>query len=467
MTVWTPHPYQLDAMKRIVSTPAFGLFADPGLGKTSMTLSAFLAMKNAGRARGLLVIAPLRPVYRVWPKEIEKWDHLRGLRLVNLHAVRREDREAALDLPGDVFAANPEALSWLVPLIAARRKALPFDVLVLDESTKFKNGQTQRFKLLLEIVDRFDRRLALTGTPAPNGTENLWGQVRLLDGGERLGRFVTHFRRSYMNEERFAGLGFSKWTERPDTAERVREKISDIVLYLDAREHLKMPERVDNVIRIALTAKARKIYDQVEGDFFSQVDAGTITAANVAAAGMKLRQVASGNVYTDEGVEGVHDEKLVALSDLIEEQSGKPVLVAVAFQHEVAAIRAMLKADHGIEDAPYLGGGVSPKVGAEIEERWNRGEVPVLLAHPTSVAHGLNLQSSGGNSAVWFSLTWNLEEYDQFCRRVWRQGQKAETVFFHHLIAEETIEETIYARLGSKDKSQRALLEAFKQRSKR
>lgn len=462
---WRPKPYQIDAMRHVVANTASGLFLEPGLGKTSITLGAFKALKASGRAKGVLVVAPLRPVYRVWPAEIAKWDDFNDLRFVNLHSLDSRDRSKALAMPGDVFGVNPEGLAWLIPEIV-KAKTLPFDVLVIDESTKFKNGQTQRFKLLKQVLHRFSRRIILTGTPSPQSVENLWAQTFILDGGERLGPYVTHFRRQYLDEIHPPGALYTIWVPRPDSADRVRSRIKDICLYMSALDHLKMPERIDNIVKIALPDAVRKIYREVERKFFTDLGAGLITAANAAAAGMKLRQLASGNVYATDGAHAVHDEKLDALSDLVEEQSGKPLLVAVAFTSEVAAIRARLAQDHSLSNVPYLGGGVSAAETGRIEERWNAGKLPVLLAHPSSVAHGLNLQA-GGDAIVWYSLTWSLEEYDQFNRRVWRQGQKAKTVVFHHLIAEDTIDEAVLGALGRKDRSQRALLDALKERGLR
>ena len=451
-TAWTPHEYQMTALKGMVSLPGFGMFAEPGLGKTSTTLAAYSVLKDNGAAKGMLVVAPLRPCYKVWPTEIAKWADFQGLTYTILHGSKKDERLNGPQV--DLYIINYEGLKWLEAAIA-KKKVLPFDVLCLDESTKIKNTQTVRFKTMKKLRDRFNRVWALTGTPAPNGIENLFGQIFMLDGGERLGRYVTHFRREYFHEERQYG-GYSLWFPRPDTQVRVQQKIADITLALRAEDYLKMPRRIENRIEVDLPADALRVYKGIEDEFFAQLGSGVVTAANAAAKGMKLRQVTGGAVYGTEGAAGLHDAKLEALADLIEEQEGQPLLVAVQFQHEVERIRAYLDD----KDIPYLGGGVSINESNRIVDDWNAGKVPVLLAHPTSVAHGLNLQA-GGNAVCWFSLTWNLEEFDQFNARVYRQGQ-TKPVTFHYIIANDTIDDNVLNALRAKDRTQKALMQSLK-----
>jgi SNF2 family DNA or RNA helicase len=454
MQNWTPHPYQLTAIEGMLSKPGYGLFAEPGLGKTSTTLAAFSVLKENNAAKGLLVVAPLRPCYRVWPTEIAKWADFAGLKCVVLHG---PNKAAALREKADVYVINYEGLAWLEKELAGM-KAWPFDVLALDESTKVKNTQTVRFKTMKRLRDRFSRVWCLTGTPAPNGIENLFGQVFMLDGGERLGRYITHFRREYFDsvQQRWG----TEWFPRPDTQARVQAKIADITLALKAEDYLKMPRKIENRIEVELPAAALRVYKGIEDEFFAELGSGVVTAANAAAKGMKLRQITGGAVYGTEGASGLHDAKLEALADLIEEQEGQPLLVAVQFEHEVERIRAYLK-DAAI---PYLGGGVSPAKSNAIVDAWNAGEIPVLLAHPTSVAHGLNLQA-GGNAVCWFSLTWNLEEFDQFNARVYRQGQ-TKPVTFHYIIAVDTIDDNVLTALRSKDRTQKALMNALKENAR-
>jgi len=454
-TEWTPHDYQLRAVQQMVSKAGFGLFAEPGLGKTSTTLAAFSVLKDTGHARGLLVVAPLRPAYQVWPQEIAKWTDFNGLRVAILHGPKKA---AALQSKADVYVINYEGLPWLMKQLAGM-KVLPFDVLCLDESTKVKNTNTVRFKTAKHLRDRFSRVWCLTGTPAPNGIENLFGQIFMLDGGERLGRYVTHFRREYFTESPQRG-GYSLWFPRKDTQARIQAKVADVTLSLSAEEYLSMPRVIENIIRVTLPAPSRSLYRDMENEFIAQLESGVVTAANAAVIGMKLRQMTGGAVYGANGVGEMHEAKLEALADLVEEQEGQPLIVAVAFTHEVARIRKYL----GDAKIPYLGDGVSPAAVNTIVDDWNAGRIPVLLAHPTTVALGLNLQS-GGCAVCWYSLTWNLEEFDQTNRRVWRQGQK-KPVTFHYLIADDTIDGDVLDALRSKDRSQRTLMNALRGKSK-
>jgi SNF2 family DNA or RNA helicase len=462
MTIdWTPHPYQMRAIGDMLAKPGYGLFAEPGLGKTSTTLAAFSVLKENNAARAMLVVAPLRPMSIVWPGEIAKWTDFAGLKHVVLHGPKKAER---LNEKADVYVINYEGLAWLESELATR-KQMPFDVLCLDESTKIKNTQTLRYKTLKRLRDRFSRVWILTGTPAPNGIENVFGQIFMLDGGERLGRYITHFRREYFTEEK--QFGYSLWHPRKDTSERVQRKIADVTLALRVEDYLQMPRKIENFIKVELPSAARKVYKSLEDDFYSEIGAGLVTAANAAAKGTKLRQIASGGVYGSSGggmgisaaqvSHSVHDAKLDALVDLIDEQEGQPLLVAVAFKHEVDAIRKAT----GLP-LPYLGGGVSAAESAKIVSQWNAGSIPVLLAHPTSVAHGLNLQA-GGNAVCWYSLTWNLEEFDQFNARVWRQGQ-TKPVTFHYIVAVDTIDGDVLDALRHKARGQNALMNALKEK---
>ncbi len=449
-----PHDYQINALCQMVSLPGYGLFAHPGLGKTATALAAFLALRDAGAAKAMLVVAPLRPCYKVWPSEMAKWSDFADMTVGILHGPKKD--KVLTGPKKDVYVVNYDGLKWLEAALS-KMKVFPFDVLCLDESTKIKNTQTARFKICKRLRDRFSRVWCLTGTPAPNGIENLFGQVYMLDGGERLGKFVTHFRREYFHEEK--QYGYSLWHPRHDTQDRVQKKIADITLALRAEDYLKMPRRFDNRIEVSLGAEALDVYKGIEDEFIAEVNGGMVTAANAAAKGMKMRQITGGAVYTTSGKPDyaeLDDAKITALLDLIEEQEGEPLLVAVQFTHEVERIRKALG-----YNAPYLGGGVSISESNRIVDEWNEGSIPVLLAHPTSVAHGLNLQA-GGNAVVWYSLTWNLEEFDQFNARVYRQGQ-TKPVTFHYIIASDTIDDNVLTALQAKDRTQKALMNALKE----
>lgn len=449
---YNPHPYQLRAIQWLCQPqPGRALFLEPGLGKTSITLAALSVLISRGHAKRALVVAPLRPAYLVWPAELKKWADFRDLTSRNLHALKGSERATGYG-KAQIDIINYDGLRWLLPLIA---ESNPYDVLALDESTKVKHTDTARFKALKPLLPTFARRWLLTGTPAPRGIEDLFGQTYCADLGERLGKFVTHFRRAYFTEEKKRG-GYSLWTPKPGAQQLVEKKLADLALTMTAEDYLKMPKLLVNDIAVDLPSNAWHVYKKLEDYFFAEVQGGNVTAANAAAKAMKLRQVVGGAVYdSDRNAPQIHTAKLDALADLVEEQSGSPLLVAVAFQHEVGAIREALG-----RDVPYLGGGVTAKAAEEIARQWNAGELPVLLAHPTSVAHGLNLQA-GGHAVCWFSLTWNLEEYAQFNARIYRQGQ-TKTVIIHRLIAPRTIDERVASVLDDKSDRQRSIMEALK-----
>jgi len=454
---FSPRPYQVESIRRVCAAPGFALLLDPGMGKTSSTLAALQLLKQHGEMRAALVVAPIRPCRNVWPAEVAKWVEFNDLR-VSLVLGSAAQRKAGLAAPADLYLINPENVPWLAKEVAAGRIALRADVLVVDESTKFKNPTSQRFKALKLLLPYFRRRVILTGTPAPQSLEDLWAQIYLLDEGQRLGRNITAFRRTYFVEEAQWG-GYSTWRLRKGADAEIFARIADICLRLDAKDHLELPEDVYNTISVDLPAPAAVAYRKLERDFLLEVAGGTVTAGNAAAASMKLRQVCNGCVYGEFGeVHRVHDAKLGALQDLIEEQSGQPLLVAVAFQHDADAIRTWLR-DRSI---PYLGGGISGKDSDRVVADWNAGRLPVLIAHPSSVAHGLNLQS-GGRAVAWFGLTWSLEDYIQFNNRVGgaRRAGQATGAVIHHIVAAGTIDEAILGVLAQKDANQARLFDVL------
>jgi SNF2 family DNA or RNA helicase len=451
-----PRPYQFRAIESMCAKPSYALFLDPGMGKTSSSLATACLLKDAGEMTAALITAPIRPARNTWPVEIQKWADFSGL-TVSMVMGTPKQRIAALRAVADVYIINPEQIAWLAEVVAADRSLLRADVLFVDESTKFKNGQSKRFKALREILPFFRRRYILTGTPSPQSMEDLWSQIFILDNGARLGRSLTAFRKRYFDEYPQRG-GYSLWELREGADEEIFAKIADLCLRLDARDWLDMPERIENKIIVTLSDDTMAQYRTFADDAVLAVAKGEITAANAAAVSMKLRQMANGAVYDAESnVHDMDDAKLEALRDLIEEQSGQPLLVAVAFQHDADRIRAFL----GDKTIPYLGGGMSNNYADSVIEAWNAGKLPVVLAHPASVAHGLNLQS-GGNAVCWFSLTWSLEDYIQFNARVWRQGQTAKSVVFHYLIAEGTIDSYVLDVLQGKDEKQVNLFNALK-----
>lgn len=453
MKHWTPRPYQVRAVQHLLDNPGAALFLEPGLGKTSCTLTALELFSQHG-LKPTLIVAPLRVCYSVWPREAEKWGA--DLKVAILHGSKKAQ---ALESGADVYCINPEGLRWL----AVQRLRPHFQVIVLDESTKFKNSRAQRYKTLEEMLDqRVKRVIALTGTPAANNLQDIWAQVKLLDGGQRLGRFITHFRKKFFMSTLIrigGGRSVEEWVPHAETGPRITAAIQDICMYMKAEDHLNMPELLFNTIEVDLPDDARDVYETLARDLVADLGRDTLSAAHAAVVVNKLRQIVGGHVYADESTQAMHTVKIDALLDLVEEQAGQPLLVAVGFQHEADAIRRALKGE-GI-DAPYLGGGISAKRSDEIASQWNAGKLPVLLAHPSSVAHGLNLQA-GGHAVCWFTLTWSLEEYDQFNRRVYRQGQER-TVVVHHLIAKDTVDERVVEVLQGKDRTQRGLLNLLKE----
>lgn len=463
---YTPHPYQLQAAEFMASNAASGLLLQPGLGKTSISLMVVAALREAGTIKRVLLIAPLRVCYEVWPHEVAKWDFAEGLTVAVAHGPKKAD---ALRSNAQIVCINPEGLPWLASEFARDTKLrAQFDTLIVDESTKFKNGRSQRFLLLRGMLDGFKRRHILTGTPAPRGLEDLFSQVFILDGGARLGKFITHFRRQYFTEKRNPWAGFSEWVPAVDAEERIHARISDVCLSMRAVDHLKLPDLIVNDIPVTIPRDAYTAYRAMERNFTAALASGDVLASNAAVMTGKLRQFANGMVYTDgEAFDTVHTAKLDALADLIEGCAGQPLLVGVAFLSEAREIQRMLKAEFG--DVPYLGGGVAPAQTSKIVADWNAGKLPVLLAHPTSVAHGLNLQA-GGYQLCWFALTWSQEEYEQFINRVYRQGQ-SHGVIVHRLLASYndvplSIETAMVERLADRDRTQSSLMSALRRNFK-
>lgn len=444
---WTPRSYQEEAVKLMVSQGSAALFLDPGLGKTSTAFAAFAILKATGHVKRVLVIAPLRPAYLVWPKERNKWYEFHTLTVHVLHGRGKEHIP-----PADIYVINPEGLDWLAQ--PGRLAALGVDMLIVDESTKFKHSHTQRFKTLKLLLPRFKRRYILTGTPTPNGLMDLFGQVYILDQGHALGRFITHYRREYFYE---AGYGGHEYKPKIDSLERITARIAPMVLRLRSEDHLKMPKLLYEDIKVTLPPAARKKYKDLEDHFFLEMDEGEVNASNAAVLSGKLRQVANGGLYMTAGdnkdYAKVHEEKLKALEDLLEQiGSDKPVLLLYEFDFE----RDMLQKKF---DCPALGK-LSMKQAAIAEQQFNEGKIPLLIGQPGSMGHGLNLQDIC-HHVVWYGLTWNLELYDQATRRVYRQGQQAETVFVYRLVAEKTIDEAVIGALAGKDKVQSTLLKSL------
>lgn len=415
-----------------------------------LTLTAIADLLfDSFEAHRILVIAPLRVARDTWPDELHKWEHLSDLRL-SVAVGTETERKAALQAKADIYIINRENAGWLI-----EDSGIPFDfdTLVVDELSSFKNHQTKRFRSLMKVRPKVVRIIGLTGTPSSNGLMDLWAEYRLLDMGQRLGRFIGQYRSTYFTPDKRNGQVIFSYKPLPFAEKEIYAKIADITISMKSTDHLIMPELVTAQYPIKLSDKERERYDELRQDLVLKLAGGDVTAANAAALSGKLCQMANGAVYGDDGaVHYIHDRKLDALEDLIEAANGKPVLVAYWFKHDLERISARLKDRH----IPFAELDTSDSIAS-----WNEGKWPVALIHPASAGHGLNLQS-GGSTIIWFGLTWSLELYQQANARLWRQGQISETVVLHHIIAKDTIDERVMKALSAKDKTQTALIDAVK-----
>lgn len=461
---WIPEAYQKRAVKFLMEHAGAALFLDPGMGKTSITLAAFKMLLKTGHARRALVVAPLRPCYMVWPKEIDKWADFGHLRVSILHGPKKED---AADEDADVYVINPEGLEWFYNAETKPFKRVGADTLVIDESSRFKNTTSKRFKIIKPMLPKFARRWILTGTPVPNGLLDLFGQIYIVDLGNALGRYITHYRSQFFSPTGYMGY---EWKLNPDAGKKIEQRVKPLSMRLDADDYLKLPKIVTNDIIVELPSAARKIYEPLEKEFVAWLESGErITAATAAAASGKLCQAANGAIYKnveagekrktgEEGWSILHETKVDALESLVEELGGSPLLVAYGYQHDLSQILKRFG-----KDTPYIGKGVSMEKCKAIEMAWNAGEIPLLLGHPQSMGHGLNLQDGGCHHVCWYDVTWDLELYDQFNRRVRRRGNEADHVFIHRLVAKDTVDDKLRCpSLASKDKTQKGFLSALK-----
>ena len=447
---YSPHEYQRYAAEYIKAHPAAAVFLACGLGKTSITLTAVNdLMFDSFEIHRALVVAPIRVASFSWPAEIEKWDHLAGLKY-SVAVGTAAERLAALKKQADIYLINRENVQWLIS-----ESGIPFDfdMVVIDELSSFKNHQTKRFKALMKVRPKVKRIVGLTGTPSSNGLMDLWAEFRLLDMGERLGRFIGQYRTSYFRPDKQNGQVVFSYKPLPGAEKQIYSRISDITISMKSTDHLRMPELINSRYTVYLSEKENSRYADLKEELVLQLPDGEVTAANAASLSGKLSQMANGAVYTDAGeTVAVHERKLDALEDIIEAANGKPVLVAYWFRHDLERITERLQK----LKIPYARLDTSGSI-----RKWNAGEIPVALIHPASAGHGLNLQS-GGNTLVWFGLTWSLELYQQTVARLWRQGQESETVVVQHIITKGTIDERIMKALSEKDTTQAALIDAVK-----
>lgn len=443
---YQPHNYQWQATQFIIDHDEAAILLGMGLGKSVITLTAiWQLMLDYFTISRVLVVAPLRVARDTWPAEIAKWDHLDGL-TVAVAVGTKQDRLAALAKSAMVTVINRENIPWLVNQLGG---SWPFDMVVIDELSSFKNHRAKRFTALVKMRPFVKRWVGLTGTPASNGLMDVWAQFRLLDGGERLGRFITRYRERWFVPDKRNGMQVFSYKPRVGAEDEIYRAIGDMTLSMRTTDHLQLPELTVTATPVVLEPKERKVYEQLKADLVLQLGEATIDAANAAALSGKLLQLASGAIYTGDGDwASVHDRKLDALEDLIEAANGNPLLVAYWFTHDRERITARFPQARELKTSVDI-------------EAWNQGEIALGLIHPASAGHGLNLQS-GGHLLVWFSLTWSLELYQQTNARLYRQGQ-SEPVTITHLVAEGTLDEVVLKALDAKDATQAALIDAVAQ----
>ena len=443
---YNPHEYQKYATEFILNHPVAAVLLEMGLGKSVITLTAiYELMLNRFEVGKVLVIAPLRVARDTWPAEIEKWDHLKGL-TYSVVIGTESDRKAALRQKANLYLINRENVDWL---ITKSGYSFDYDMVVIDELSSFKSASAKRFKSLLKVRPKIKRIVGLTGTPSSNGLMDLWAEFRLLDMGERLGRFITHYRNNFfVPDKRNQQMVFS-YKPRAGAEDAIYRLISDITISMKSADYLKMPKCLYNEVEVKLSDKECAVYDELRHEMVVTLGDEEIDASNAAALSGKLLQMANGAIYNDDReVFHIHDRKLDALEDLIEGANGKPVLVAYWFNHDLDRIKKRFKVRE-------------IKTSKDIRD-WNNGDIPIAVIHPASAGHGLNLQS-GGSTLVWFGLTWSLELYQQTNARLWRQGQK-ETVVIHHIITKDTVDEDVMKALRLKEKTQDDLINAVKAR---
>ena len=443
---YVPHDYQCYATDFILKHTEAAVLLDMGLGKSVITLTAIHELcLDAFEISRVLVIAPLRVARDTWPAELQKWDHLQGLSY-SVAVGTEKERLAALMRPAFLHIINRENVQWLV-----EDSGLPFryDMIVIDELSSFKSWQAKRFKSLLKVRPSVKRIVGLTGTPSSNGLMDLWAEFRLLDMGQRLGRFITRYREAYFVPDKRSMQQIFSYKPRPGAEDEIYRKIGDITISMRATDHLKMPECIMNRVQVGMSEEEQQVYDQMKEQLIVQVKGKEIDAVNAAALSGKLCQMANGAVYTEEkDTVQIHDRKLDALEDLIEGANGKPLLVAYWFKHDLKRIQERFPAAREIRTSKDI-------------TDWNDGRILLAVIHPASAGHGLNLQA-GGSTLVWFGLTWSLELYQQTNARLWRQGQTSSTVVIHHIMTKGTIDVQIMQALERKDKTQSALIDAVK-----
>lgn len=441
---YNPYEYQEYATRFIERYETAAVFLECGLGKSVITLTAIKNLIQKGKVKKVLVVAPLRVAKNTWTDELQKWEHLNGLTYAVAVGTLSE-RKQALNANAEITIINRENVEWLI-----EKSGYPFDfdMLVIDELSSFKSYKAKRFKALLKVRPFITRAVGLTGTPSSNGLMDLWAEFRILDLGERLGRYITRYRLNYFTPDKRNGMVVFSYKPLPGAEEKIYDKIDDITISMKAKDYIKLPDLVMNTVKVEMDETAKSKYDVLKSDMVIDISSQEIDAINAAALSNKLMQMANGAIYTEnEKYIQIHDAKLDALEDLIESANGKPVLVAYWFKHDLARIKSRFPFVREIKSSEDI-------------KAWNNGDIEVGIIHPASAGHGLNLQS-GGSTLIWFGLTWSLELYQQTNARLYRQGQK-ETVVIHHIVTKGTIDERVLKVLAQKEKTQDALIDAVK-----
>ncbi len=448
---YNPHDYQKYSIDFIENNPISALLLSCGLGKTSITLTAINdLMFDSFDVSKVLVICPIR-VANTWVQECKKWEHLNDLK-ISVAVGSEMERLKALRAKADIYVINRENVQWLI-----ESSGMPFNyqMVVIDEMSSFKNGKSKRCKALLQVRSKIDRIVGLTATPTSNGLMDLWSQYRILDGGKRLGRFITEYRNRYFMPDKRNGVIIYSYKLLPFAEEAIYEKISDITISMKAKDHLKMPELISSEYKVYMNDVEKAQYELLKHDLVVNLDEDDITAINAAVLSNKLCQMANGAIYTDKKIiQNIHDRKLDALEDIVEQMNGKNFLLVYWFKHDLERIVKRLN---------EIGISYSKIDTPESIEEWNNGKIQVGLIHPASAGHGINLQE-GGSTIVFFSLTWSLELYEQVIGRIYRQGQISDTVVVQHIVTDGTIDEDILRALKDKDETQSSLIKAVKAR---
>jgi len=446
--LWQPHKYQLKALEFMLQSGSGQLWLDPGMGKTAISLQTISTLKDVGAPAKALIVAPIRPMYAVWPAEIAKWSNFNDLTYQILHGPQKDDTFNS-DYDPDITLINFDGLAWLLRHHKVNR--LKFDILIVDEISYLRNTQTKRFKAMKDMLGSFRRRYGLTGSPSPNSLMDIFGPQFIIDRGATFGTYITHFRTKYFYP---SGYGGYEWKLQAGAEQSIYDALDGKVLRLNAEDYLDMPEIRENNILVDLPPPAQKKYKEMEDDLIIQIQDKLITASNAAVAIGKCQQLANGAIYdANDDIVPVHSAKLDAVQDLVNDLFDKPCLIAYHYRHDLHQLKKIFP------DAPVLGSGVTGNDLNKIVNDWNRGMTPVLLCHPQSAGHGLNLQGAG-HAVIWFSNTWSYERYDQFNRRLWRQGQRND-ITVHRIIARKTIDEAIIAAIRHKHGGQKALMDAL------